>query len=293
MSIHLDERHSMKKLLVAAAAAVRGCAPHSNSSLIPMACCRILASYSSCHLRTAGHPGARKLVLGYVHALSKRTSLYGIAARRAGIRKALYPNSVQYHGLDEPWLDPEPVNEESPARTTSPYGIGKNLCERLAREYNRLHGMEIVSVRVPGAYGPGVKIGARGVNLIGTAGALGQRVHFPYRPDLAVVLAHVDDIAEVAWRALASGRPPHDVYHIGDHYATYAELAAIDREHIPGMEVSFDETAPRICAYRIDSSRMTRALDVTHRSLEQGNEDLMNLTRAEHGLEPLHAAHAT
>lgn len=42
---------------------------------------RILASYSTYHVRTAGDPGARKLALAYVHSLSKRTSLYAIAAR--------------------------------------------------------------------------------------------------------------------------------------------------------------------------------------------------------------------
>lgn len=209
------------------------------------------------------------------------------AARRAGIRKVVYPSSIQYHGLDEPWTEPEPVNEDSPPRPTSAYGIGKHLCERLAREYNRLHDMEIVSVRVPGAYGPGVKIGARGVNLIGTQGALGRPVHFRYRPEQPIVLAHVDDVAAAVVRPLAAGRLPHDVYHIGGHYTTYGQLAALGRRLIPGMEVSFDASAPLVCAYHIDSSRMTREMGVTHRSLEQGYLELMNLTRAEHGLAPV------
>ncbi|MGN5478719.1 NAD-dependent epimerase/dehydratase family protein [Cupriavidus basilensis] len=86
------------------------------------------------------------------------------AARRASIRRVLYPSSVQYHGLDEPWTEAVPVTEQSPARPTSPYGISKHLCERLAHEYNRLHGMEIVSIRVSGAYGPGARFGARGIS---------------------------------------------------------------------------------------------------------------------------------
>ena len=211
------------------------------------------------------------------------------AARRAGIRRVMYPSSVQYHGLDEPWTLPEPVTEDSPARPTSPYGIGKHLGERLAQEYNRLHGMEIVSIRVPGAYGPGVRIGARGVNLIGTAGALGQRVDFSYAREQRVVLAHVDDIAEIFARALLGPRPEHDVYHVGGHYVSYAEMADIGRKLLPGLNVTFRDDAPLQCSYSIDCSRMTRDLGVTHRSLEQGYLDLINETRVHHGIDPIEA----
>jgi UDP-glucose 4-epimerase len=211
------------------------------------------------------------------------------AARRAGIRRVMYPSSVQYHGLDEPWTEAEPVNEDSPARPTTPYGIGKQLCERLAQEYNRLHGMEIVSIRVSGAYGPGVRIGARGINLIGTAGALGQRVDFPYAGAQKVVLAHVDDIAEIFARALLGPRPPHDVYHVGGHYVSYAEMAAIGRKLLPELEVTFRDEAPLHCSYSIDCSRMERELGVTHRSLELGYLKLINETRVQNGVEPIGA----
>lgn len=213
------------------------------------------------------------------------------AARRAGIRRVLYPSSVQYHGLDEPWTEPEPVTEDSPARPTSPYGIGKHLCERVAQEYNRLHGMEIVTVRVPGAYGPGVRIGARGINLIGTAGALGDRVQFPYSRAQRIVLAHVDDIAEIFARTLTGPKPPHAVYHVGGHDVSYADIAAIGRRLLPGLEVGFRDDAPLQCSYTIDCSRMTRELGVHHRSLEDGYRELIAETRAQHGLDPI-APHA-
>jgi nucleoside-diphosphate-sugar epimerase len=209
------------------------------------------------------------------------------AARRAGITRVLYPSSIQYHGLDEPWTLPQPVTEDSPPRPTSPYGIGKHLGERLAREYNRLHGMEIVSIRVPGAYGPGVRIGARSINLIGTAGALGERVAFPYRREQRIVLAHVDDIAEMFTRALLGPLPPHEVYHVGGHDVSYGELAALGHKLLPGLQVSFRDDAPLQCSYSIDCSRMLRELGVEHRSLERGYLDLINETRAHHGLEPV------
>lgn len=209
------------------------------------------------------------------------------AARIAGIRRIVYPSSVQYHGLDAPWTDPQPVNEDSPARPTTLYGMGKMLCERLAHEYNRLHGMEIVSIRVSGAYGPGVQIGARGINLIGTRGALGEAVHFPYRRDQHIVLAHVDDIAEIMVRALLGERAPLEVYHVGGHYASFGDMGELGQRLLPGMPVTYKDDAPMMCSYRIDCSRMERDIGVTHRSLEAGYGALINETRLAHGLAPV------
>lgn len=211
------------------------------------------------------------------------------AARRAGIRRVMYPSSVQYHGLDEPWIYPEPVTEDSPARPTTPYGMGKQLCERIALEYNRLHGMEIVSIRVSGAYGPGVRVGARGINLIGTAGAIGQRVDFPYASAQKVVLAHVDDIAEIFQRALLGPTPPHAVYHVGGHSVSYSDIAGIGRKLLPDLQVTFREDAPLHCSYSIDSGRMEHELGVRHRSLKFGYFELINESRIAHGIAPIDA----
>lgn len=202
-------------------------------------------------------------------------------ARLAGIRDVVFPSSVQYHGHDEPWQDTLPVNEDSPARPTTTYGIGKHLCEKLAAEYNRLHGMNIVTVRVPGAYGPGVWQGARGVNLIGTSAAIGEPVHFPYRDTQHVVLAHVDDIAEIMVRALLAPRLPRNTYHVGGHYVSYAELAKLGRELLGGIDASFDASAPEVCAYPIDSSSVSADLGITHRSLQEGYGELIRATRAD------------
>lgn len=212
------------------------------------------------------------------------------AARLAGVKRLIYPSSVQYHGIDEPWTEPEPVNEDSPARPTSSYGIGKFLCEHLAHEYNRLLGAGIVSVRIPVLYGPGVRIGTRSVNLIATQGGLGKPVAFPFASRQHLVLAHVDDVAEVIARALLSDSLPHDVYHIGGHYVSYGSIAEIGRQLIADMEISFNENAPLFCSYRIDHSRMTKDIGVHHRSLADGYVDLMNLSRAEAGLPALERA---
>jgi UDP-glucose 4-epimerase len=209
------------------------------------------------------------------------------AARLAGVKKLVYPSSVAYHGTDKPWTHPEPVNEDSPAEPTNLYGMGKLLCEHLAHEYNRLLKTDIVTVRIPGVYGPGVKIGARGVNLIGTEGALGHDVNFPYSSKQHIVLSHVDDIAEMVVQILFAPKLPHEVYHVGGPYVSYGDMGEIGRKLIPGMQVTFNETAPVMTSYRIDNSRMMKEIGVQHRSPEDGYFELINLTRKENGLPPI------
>lgn len=207
------------------------------------------------------------------------------AARLAGIKRLIYPSSIQYHGI--PWTGPEPVNETSPAMPNSGYGIGKHLCEHLAREYNRLLQMEIITMRIPGVYGPGVKIGARGVNLIGTQGGIGNPVPFPYSSKQPLVLAHVDDIAEVVVRALLQPKMQSQVYHIGGHFCTFGEMAEIGKQIMPGMQVTFNDDFPVMKMFHIDNSLMKKELGVEHRSLKDGYFDLINLTRKENNLPPI------
>ncbi|MBI2290078.1 MAG: NAD(P)-dependent oxidoreductase [Betaproteobacteria bacterium] len=215
------------------------------------------------------------------------------AARLAGVKRLVFPSSIQYHGHDVPWTGPLPVTEDSPALPTTGYGIGKHLCEHLACEYNTLFKTQIVIVRIPGAFGPGARLGARGVNLIGTEGALGKPVVFPYAAEQHVVVAHVDDIAEIVSRALFAPELPHQVYHVGGHYVSYGDIAELGRKLLPDLHVSFTDSAPLKCSYSIDSSRMTRELGVHHRSLEQGYLDLINDTRTKSGLSPIAQTHRT
>lgn len=201
------------------------------------------------------------------------------AARKLAITRIAYPSSVQYHGGDDPWEGAEPVNEQSPPLPTSSYGIGKYLCEHLAGEYNRLHDTEIITLRVPGAYGPGAQIGARGINLIATEGALGKPVFLPYRHDQHVVLAHVDDIAFAFTEALFIEQMKSPVYHIGGHYTAYSELADIGRQLTPKLDVQCNETVSLRCQYRIDSSLIEKELGLSHRSLLDGFGALAEETR--------------
>jgi predicted porin len=50
-------------------------------AVVPVGVGELKAAYSSYEIDTAGNPQARKLAVGYVHNLSKRTALYGTYAR--------------------------------------------------------------------------------------------------------------------------------------------------------------------------------------------------------------------
>lgn len=201
------------------------------------------------------------------------------AARQLGIRRMVFASSIQYHVGDEPWLEAEPVDENSPPRPTSSYGIGKFLCEHLAGEYNRHQKMEIVTIRIPGVYGPGVRIGARGVNLIGTEAALGRPTQLPYRPDQHIVLAHVDDIAHAVASILFAPTVKSQVYHIGGHYVSYGEIADLGRRITPGADICCTEDAPLRGQVRINSALAEKEIGLRHRSLEDGYGELAAETR--------------
>lgn len=209
------------------------------------------------------------------------------AARLAGIKRIIYPSSIAYYGPQTFYGD-RPVTEDDQALPASGYGMGKQLCEHLAREYNRLLKMEIITVRIPGVYGPGVRIGARGVNLIGTQGGIGQPVPFPYSSKQKILLTHVDDLAEIIVRALLLKEMKREVYLVGGNPITFGELGQIGKELIPDMQITYNENVPVLLAtWNWDASRMKQDLGVVHRSLKEGYLDLINLSRKEAGLPPI------
>ena len=210
------------------------------------------------------------------------------AARQNKIKRLIYPSSMAYHGM-QPSADGRlvGVDETSPSHATELYGIGKHLCEVLASEYSRLFDLEFIALRVPGVYGPGVRIGARGVNLIGTYGAVGRPVPFPYSVRQKLVLAHVDDVAEAFAMALTAEKPQHRIYEIGGYLTTFGAMAKIGRNLIPDMEITFDENRLMPIGFFIDNTRIQEEFGLQHRPLKQGYLELMNLTRKEAGREPI------
>ena len=76
------------------------------------------------------------------------------AAARAGTRRFVYLSSIKAIGEDS---DPgRPLSESDDAHPTDPYGMSKREAELALLELGQRTGMEIVIIRPPLVYGPGV-----------------------------------------------------------------------------------------------------------------------------------------
>lgn len=203
------------------------------------------------------------------------------AARGTGVNRVIFPSSIRYFGPQ--WLHGEVyLNEDSPSLAKSIYGTGKRLNEVVAYHYNMRAGMSIISLRIPCVYGPGGRVGARGVNIAAVECALNRQAIFPHPPEEKVCVAHIDDVAKAMVLLLLHDNPRHYVYNIGGHTVSYWELASFVREFLPDAQISYDESGGKIeLPYLMDYSRIRQEFGFEHRPLSEGYLDLINATRRE------------
>jgi UDP-glucose 4-epimerase len=76
-------------------------------------------------------------------------------AAQAGVKRFIFISSVKVNG-EETELD-QPFNEDDEPRPIDPYGISKMEAEQGLRKIAANTGMEVVIIRPPLVYGPGVK----------------------------------------------------------------------------------------------------------------------------------------
>lgn len=74
-------------------------------------------------------------------------------AAKAGVKRLVFISSVKVNGEENNL----PYSEESPANPADPYGISKWEAEIVLRQIESETGLEVVIVRPPLVYGPGVK----------------------------------------------------------------------------------------------------------------------------------------
>jgi len=76
------------------------------------------------------------------------------AAANAGVRRFIFLSSIKVNGE---FTTDQPFDEHSPAAPTDPYGISKYEAEKELRKIATVTSMEVVIIRPPLIYGPGVK----------------------------------------------------------------------------------------------------------------------------------------
>ena len=148
------------------------------------------------------------------------------AARRAGATRFVLVSSIKALGEADPG---RPLTEDDERRPPDAYGVSKAEAEVRLLEFGSRTGMEIVVVRPPLVYGPGVR-----ANFLAMMNAIARGVPLPLGAiDARRSLVSVDNLAsatiECALNPAAAGR----VFHVTDGYdPSVAELARKLGEHL-------------------------------------------------------------
>jgi nucleoside-diphosphate-sugar epimerase len=82
------------------------------------------------------------------------TKSIALAAVAAGVRRFIFVSSVKVHGESTMVT---PFSEDSPANPQNPYAVSKWEAEEMLRDVAAKTGLELVVVRPPQVYGPGVR----------------------------------------------------------------------------------------------------------------------------------------
>lgn len=125
----------------------------------------------SCVIHTAGKAHAAKVdVQNLLNDLMRINcdSTINLArqAAEAGVQRFIFISSLHVNGLS--CLPDAPIRYDSPVHLVDPYGQSKYAAEMVLKDISAHSGMELVIIRPPLVYGPGVKANfARLINLAG------------------------------------------------------------------------------------------------------------------------------
>jgi nucleoside-diphosphate-sugar epimerase len=144
------------------------------------------------------------------------------AARRAGARRFVFVSSIKAvgesshgHAAFSESVSPEP---------TDPYGISKLEAERALAEFGSTSGLEVVIVRPPLVYGPGVR-----ANFLQLMSAIAKGLPLP----LGAVqsrrsMIFVENLADALVRCATDSRAAGGLFHVNDgHDLSVSELVCM------------------------------------------------------------------
>ena len=186
-------------------------------------------------------------------------------ARTIGVRRFLFVSSgAVYEGIQSE----TPLDEETMVRPTALYRISKFACERIAERYHQLHGMDTVSVRLGGPYGPLERVTDYRANMsllfdwTGKA-VRGEPIEVQAMPpgDYTYVM----DIAHGLRTVLDAASLPHSLYNLSRPTGTSANrLVAAFREAYPDAKFvgAIPEDHQPIASGHMDVSRIKEDLGV-------------------------------
>jgi UDP-glucuronate 4-epimerase len=156
------------------------------------------------------------------------------AARVTGVRRVVFLSSNMAYG--EHPVD-VPVTEDAPLRACDSYGSSKVCGEAILRAYAARHGVDGVTLRLAGVYGPGRTTDCL-IRLMLENALAGRRTSLPYGAGWYRQYVSIDDVVGAIVRSLDRERLPQPAYNIsGGSHLTLEEVVGVIASVVPGVEV--------------------------------------------------------
>lgn len=154
------------------------------------------------------------------------------AARLAGVRRIVSFSSSSAYGDVNGF-----VTEDLRLRPITPYGVTKVCVEMLGDVYGHLHGIEVRSLRLFWAYGPGNRMPEHVGDMLRAVRDRNE-YRLPNGADHPLPLINIADAAQGTFRALVAEGQLAGVYNIaGPEVVTVGELAELVRRLRPDAEI--------------------------------------------------------
>ena len=153
------------------------------------------------HLANRAHHSGRG---GADHSEALAARVLAHSAAKAGVRRLIHMSSVRARGEATP--PGAPLRASDPPRPRDPYGRGKLAIERALLAAARESGIEIVILRPPLVYGPGVKANFRALMRLVAGGLPLPLAGIDNRRSLIFIDNLVDLIGHACLHPAAAGR---------------------------------------------------------------------------------------
>lgn len=133
--------------------------------------------------------------------------------------------------------DPRPADEAAPLRPATPYAVTKAAEEHLGDVYARLHGLDVVALRLGDVYGPELPLPASLPELMAAA-VEGRPFRRAEGAAQGLHLTHGEDLTRAVVAALDVPRPAQRAYNVtGGVVHSLEQIAARVREHFPASVI--------------------------------------------------------
>ncbi|MBN3723539.1 NAD-dependent epimerase/dehydratase family protein [Burkholderia sp. Ac-20379] len=189
------------------------------------------------------------------------------AARERGASRFVFVSSIKALAERD---DGRPLVETGTPHPEDAYGRSKLRAEQALREFGARSGMEIVIVRPPLVYGPGVR-----ANFLNLMQAVARGIPLPFGAlDARRSLVHVDNLADALVLGALDARAVSGCFHVSDaETLTVSELLRAIGRHLgrPArllpVPLPILRTIGRLSGRSAQIDRLTQSLRVSHAAL--------------------------